>query len=115
MNNVEKRRQQGLTTRSMAMPAQALAAAPIPPQNLDAEESVLGAMLLTSGAIGAVSELVDASDFYRESHGEIYRAILALDAKGEAVDAITVVDELDRRGTLDDVGSQDGGHRSEEN
>ena len=56
----------------------AAAAAPVPPQNLDAEESVLGAMMLSPGAIGAVSELLDASDFYRESHARTYRAALAL-------------------------------------
>ena len=47
--------------------------APVPPQNLEAEESVLGAMLLSPGAIGAVSEIVDAGDFYRDSHGAIFR------------------------------------------
>jgi len=88
----------------MATPAQALAATPIPPQNLDAEESVLGAMMLSSGAIGAVSEIVDASDFYRESHGNIYRSIIGLYGRGEPVDAITVVDELDQLGTLEHVG-----------
>ena len=94
----------------MATPAQALAAAPIPPQNLDAEESVLGAMMLSSGAIGAVSEIVDASDFYRESHGNIYRAIIGLYGRGEPVDAITVVDELDRLSTLEQVGGADRVH-----
>src|SRR5439155_166445 len=75
--------------------AQLAEAAPIaPPQNLEAEESVLGAMLLSPGAIGAVSEVLDASDFYRESHAKIYRAGLALYAKGEPVDAITLVEEL---------------------
>jgi len=49
----------------MPPPAQALATAPIPPQNLDAEESVLGAMMLSSAAIEAVSEVIDAGDFYR--------------------------------------------------
>src|SRR3954470_2068050 len=67
--------------------AQLAQSAPIaPPQNLEAEESVLGAMLLSPGAIGAVSEVLDASDFYRESHAKIYRAGLALYAKGEPVD-----------------------------
>ena len=86
----------------MAMPAQALPTAPIPPQNLDAEESVLGAMMLSPLAIGAVTESTNlsAADFYRESHGRIYKAIIALYAKGEPVDAITVVDELDRTGGL---------------
>src|SRR5579885_1683320 len=110
MNSVERGRREGSTTGRMATPAQALAAAPIPPQNLDAEESVLGAMMLSSGAIGAVSEIVDAADFYRDSHGQIYRAILALYGRGEPVDAITVVDELDRLGRLDDVGGQDRVH-----
>src|SRR5437667_4174692 len=94
----------------MAMPAQALATAPVPPQNLDAEESVLGAMMLSPAAIGAVSEIVDAGDFYRESHGKIYRAALALYAKGEPVDAITLTDELDRRSELEFVGGQERVH-----
>src|SRR5205809_7952170 len=81
-------------------------AAPIPPQNLEAEESVLGAMLLSPGAIGAVSEILDAGDFYRESHAKIYRAALALYAKGEPVDAITLTDELEERSELDDVGGR---------
>lgn len=80
--------------------------APVPPQSLDAEESVLGAMMLAPGAIAAVSEALDESDFYRESHAKIYRAALALYAKGEPVDAITVVDELEERGELEDVGGR---------
>src|SRR5690242_10909639 len=96
----------------MATPAQALATAPIPPQNLDAEESVLGAMMLSPLAIGAVTESTSltAGDFYRESHGHIFRAILTLYGKGEPVDAITVVDELDRAGTLDVVGGAERVH-----
>src|SRR5205823_14187617 len=80
--------------------------APVPPQNLEAEESVLGAMMISPGAIGAVSEILDAGDFYRESHAKIYRAALALYAKGEPVDAITLVDELEERGELDGVGGK---------
>src|SRR5713101_1292275 len=80
--------------------------APLPPQNLEAEESVLGAMMLSPGAIGAVSEVLDASDFYRESHAKVYLAGLALYAKGEPVDAITLVDELEERGELEAVGGR---------
>jgi replicative DNA helicase len=80
--------------------------APVPPQNLEAEESVLGAMMLSPGAIGVVSEILDAKDFYRESHAKIYRATLALYAKGEPVDAITLTDELEERGELEDVGGR---------
>src|ERR1700682_533878 len=80
--------------------------ASVPPQNLEAEESVLGAMMISPGAIGAVSEIVDASDFYRESHAKVYRAALALYAKGEPVDAITLTDMLEERSELDDVGGR---------
>jgi replicative DNA helicase len=93
----------------MAQPArltEAVGNAPVPPQNLDAEESVLGAMMLSSGAIGAVSEILDAGDFYRESHAKIYRASLGLYAKGEPVDAITLVDELEERGELEAAGGR---------
>ena len=79
-------------------------AASVPPQNLEAEESVLGAMLLSSTAIGAVTEILDASDFYRESHAIVYRASLALWGKGEPVDAITLTNELEERGELERVG-----------
>ena len=112
----------------VAQAAAAQLAAPVPPQNLDAEESVLGAMMLSPGAIGAVSEVLSAGDFYRESHTKIYRAALALYGRGEPVDAITLVDELERRGELEEVGGRtrinelaalvpatsNAGHRSEE-
>ena len=88
----------------MAAVAQSTQTAPVPPQNLDAEESVLGAMMLSPGAIGAVSEILDASDFYRESHAKIYRCALSLYARGEPVDAITLVDELEERGDLEGAG-----------
>jgi replicative DNA helicase len=80
----------------------------VPPQNLDAEESVLGAMMLAPAAIAAVSEVLspDGREYYRESHAKIYRAALALYAKGEPVDAITLVDELDERGELEEVGGK---------
>src|SRR5881296_1279401 len=90
----------------MAQAAPATPTAPVPPQNLEAEESVLGAMMLSPGAIGAVSEVLSAGDFYRQSHGTIYKAALALYAKGEPVDAITLADELEERGELEDIGGR---------
>jgi replicative DNA helicase len=90
----------------MVRAAPAAPTAPVPPQNLDAEESVLGAMMLSPGAIGAVSEVLSAADFYRESHARIYRAGLALYGRGDPVDAITLVDELERRGELEDIGGK---------
>ena len=90
----------------MARVAAAPQAAPVPPQNLDAEESVLGAMMLSPGAIGAVSEVLSPTDFYRESHSAIFRSALGLYACGEPVDAITLVDELGQRGELENVGGK---------
>jgi replicative DNA helicase len=78
----------------------------VPPQNLEAEESVLGAMLLSPSAVGTVSEILDASDFYRESHAKLYRAALGLWTKGEPVDAITLANELEERGQLEEIGGQ---------
>ena len=96
----------GLTAPSMATaPAERLSAV-VPPQNLEAEESVLGAMLLSPTAVGTVSEILSAADFYRESHAKVYRAALGLWGKGEPVDAITLSNELDERGELDDIGGQ---------
>jgi replicative DNA helicase len=95
-----------LESTAMAQLAPVASSAPVPPQNLEAEESVLGAMMLSPGAIGAVSEILDAGDFYRESHAKIYRAALALYAKGEPVDAITLTDQLEERSELEDVGGR---------
>jgi replicative DNA helicase len=95
-----------LDSAVVAQLAQVSSAAPVPPQNLEAEESVLGAMMLSPGAIGAVSEILDGGDFYRESHAKIYRASVGLYARGEPVDAITLVDELEERGELEDVGGR---------
>lgn len=78
----------------------------IPPHNLDAEQSVLGAMLESKEAIANVVEIVRAEDFYKPAHSEIYQTILDLYARGEAPDAITVADELKRRGSLEDIGGK---------
>ncbi len=78
----------------------------VPPQSLEAEESVLGAMLLSPSAVGTVSEILDASHFYRESHAKLYRAALGLWTKGEPVDAITLTNELEERGQLEEIGGQ---------
>src|SRR3972149_2934633 len=84
--------------------AEASPTAPVPPQNLDAEESVLGAMMLSPGAIGAVSEVLSAGDFYFASHGKIYKAAIELYGRGEPVDAITLIDYLDEKGELESMG-----------
>jgi replicative DNA helicase len=78
----------------------------VPPQNLEAEESILGAMLLSPKSISDVTDLLEPTDFYRGSHAKIYRAALSLYERGEAVDAITVADELEERGELEAVGGK---------
>lgn len=68
--------------------------------------SVLGAMLISEGAIASVAELLHPDHFYRDSHGLIYQAALDLYAKGSPVDALTIVDELEKRGELEQVGGK---------
>jgi replicative DNA helicase len=76
----------------------------VPPQSLDAEESVLGGVLLDSQALDRVIEILSIDDFYRETHRKIFRAMIALSEKGEPIDLITLVDTLKARGHLPDVG-----------
>jgi len=76
----------------------------VPPNNLNAEESVLGAMLLSREAIAEVVEIVDADHFYKPAHGHICDAILSLYSSGEPVDVVTVADELKRAGFLEEIG-----------
>ncbi|WP_367124768.1 DnaB-like helicase N-terminal domain-containing protein [Streptomyces phytohabitans] len=75
-----------------------------PPQDLDAEQCVLGGMLLSSAAIDEVAATMDASDHYRPAHETIHRAIQQLHDGGQAVDPITVTHHLDQRGNLGRVG-----------
>lgn len=78
----------------------------VPPHDLDAEQSVLGAILLDPGAISRVGELLDASDFYRENHRQIYRAAVSLFSQGEPIDNVTVSAELEKQGVLDRIGGR---------
>ena len=73
----------------------------VPPQNLDAEQSVLGAMMLSTDAMADVVEILEADDFYRSAHGRIYAALRDLFAHGEPIDTITAVEALRRQGILD--------------
>lgn len=76
----------------------------IPPQDIDAEQSVLGAMLLDREAVFRTMEILRPEDFYRESHRIIYEAILKLNETGSPVDLITISDELRRLDKLEQVG-----------
>ena len=76
----------------------------VPPHNLEAEQSVLGSMLIDREAVVAVSNLLRAEDFYAEKHAILFDVMITLFMRGEPIDLITVQDELRKRGHLDDVG-----------
>lgn len=78
----------------------------VPPQDVHAEQSVLGGMLLSKDAIADCVETLRGGDFYRPAHELIYDAILDLYGRGEPADAITVSDELSKRGDLQRIGGQ---------
>lgn len=75
-----------------------------PPHNLDVEESLLGAMLLSREAIADAVEVVSVDDFYKPSHAHIFEAVTSLYSAGEPVDVVTVAAELQRVDLLDSVG-----------
>ena len=76
----------------------------VPPQNIEAEQAVLGAMLNDKEAIASASEVLSADDFYREAHRVIFSAMLELYNKNEAVDMVTVTEILKRDNKLEDIG-----------
>jgi replicative DNA helicase len=76
----------------------------VPPQDLEAEQSVLGGMMLSKDAITDVVEVLKPGDFYRPAHATIWAAIVDLDSQGEPADPITVTAELTKRGELARVG-----------
>jgi len=78
----------------------------IPPYNLEAEESLIGSMLILKEAISDVIEIVKEDDFYRTSNIEIFKAIKELYAKGEPVDPITLADYLKKKNLLEEVGGR---------
>ncbi|MFK4035085.1 replicative DNA helicase [Nonomuraea wenchangensis] len=75
-----------------------------PPHNIEAEQSVLGGMLLSKDAIADVVEIIRADDFYRPAHQMVYEVITDLYGRGEPADAVTVFDELQKRGEMARVG-----------
>lgn len=80
------------------------AAGRVPPHDLQAEESLLGAMMLSAEAIAGAAGVVTASDFYKPAHGHVYDAVHTLYASGQPADSVTVADELRRAGLLDAIG-----------
>src|SRR5262245_5667159 len=74
------------------------------PHNLEAERSVLGAILLHNDAFNLAAEVIDAQDFFRDAHRRIFDKMVTLAERGEAIDLITLKEELGRSGDLDEVG-----------
>ncbi|MCX6145260.1 MAG: replicative DNA helicase [Ignavibacteriales bacterium] len=78
----------------------------VPPQAVDVEMAVLGAMLLDKGAIAKAIEILDDSSFYKPAHQRIFAGMVGLFEKSEPVDLITLVEELRRRAELDKIGGE---------
>jgi replicative DNA helicase len=76
----------------------------LPPQNLEAEQSVLGAVMLENNALLKCIELISPEDFYRDSHRKIYTAMLDLFDRGEAIDLVTTTEQLTKKDNLESVG-----------
>ena len=78
----------------------------VPPHDLDAEESVLGAMLVSPNAIAIASEMLRPEDFYRRSHGHHLRGHPEGVRRGRTVDSITLINALQNRGLLEEAGGK---------
>lgn len=76
----------------------------LPPQNIEAEESVLSAILVDNNVLLDVIEIVSAGDFYRSAHQKIYAAITELFDKGEPIDAVTLANKLSENGQIEEIG-----------
>jgi len=78
----------------------------LPPQNIEAEQSLLGSILIDKDAIIKIADIVTADDFYVDGHGIIYRTILELFEKKEAIDLLSLTSRLEDRGQLDLIGGR---------
>jgi replicative DNA helicase len=79
----------------------------LPPQSIEAEEAVLGSILIDRDAVIKVAPIIKPEDFYREKNGWIYAAVLDLYDRHEPADFVTLCDELERRNQIDDVGGRE--------
>jgi replicative DNA helicase len=81
-----------------------LASHKLPPQNIEAEQSILGGILIENRAINKVMEILTDDDFYRDAHRKIYNAIINLSERDEPADLITLTNELRKMDQLDSIG-----------
>ena len=86
------------------MSAKEIPAGKVPPQNLDAEKSLLGAVLIDEETLADISEHVTSKDFYEKRHGIIYGGMMRLYEKHKPVDLLTLTDELKRKDEIDAIG-----------
>ena len=76
----------------------------LPPQNIEAEQSILGGILIENDALNTVVEFVEDGDFYREAHQKIFNCMIALSEKSEPLDLITLTNELKKKKELEEIG-----------
>jgi len=76
----------------------------LPPQNIEAEQSILGAILIDNEALPKALEVIDSDDFYKQSHRKIFRSMVELFDRNEPIDLITLTDYMKRSDELDTVG-----------
>src|SRR5215475_3033390 len=93
-----------LFTRRCSMPPERILKDRLPPQNPEAEKSVLGSMLRDNGVIGDVVQIVRPDSFYADAHQKIYQAIIDLYDQNKPVDLVMLADTLQQKGLLEDVG-----------
>jgi replicative DNA helicase len=103
-DNRQKRRDRMQGIRDAMNSAMGVEMGKLPPQAVDLEEAVLGAMMLEQGSLNAVIDILKPSSFYKEAHAKIYEAIMLLFSKGEPVDILTVTHALRKAATLEIVG-----------
>ena len=76
----------------------------LPPQNIEAEQSILGGVLIENDALNTVVEFLEDGDFYREAHQKIFNCMIALSEKNEPLDLITLTNELKKKKELEEIG-----------
>ena len=76
----------------------------LPPQNIEAEQSILGGVLIENDALNTIIEILEDGDFYREAHQKIFNCMIALSEKNEPLDQITLTNELKKRKELEEIG-----------
>lgn len=78
----------------------------LPPQSIEAEQAVLGAILIDQNAIVEVADIIKPEDFYRQSHGRIFQAMVSLYEEGTPTDIVTVSERIEKDGNLPDIGGR---------